>query len=61
MCLTGIHGQIYMAWTGKKKRRHRRAIKNQMLKGELEGEVEGACSYSLEVAYAVSTQSFVLF
>lgn len=60
MCLTGIHGQIYMAWTGKKKRQHRRAIKNQMLEGELE-EVEGACSYSLEVAYAVSTQSFVLF
>jgi len=52
MCLTGIHGQIYMAWTRKKKDTEK-LLKKQIL----EAELEGVCSYSLEVVYTVSAQS----
>lgn len=42
------------------KKKKKKTQKNYKKKG-MEAELEGACSYSLEVAYTVSAQSFVLF
>lgn len=59
MCLTGIHGQIYMAWTGgvgKKKKDTEKVLKNQIV----EQTPSSSTSCSLEVAYTVSAQSFIL-
>lgn len=38
MCLTGIHGQIYMAWTIKKEKQNREELPKM-----LEAELEGVC------------------
>lgn len=40
MCLTGIHGQIYMAWTVKKEKKKN---KTEELSKMLEVQLEGIC------------------
>lgn len=37
MCLTGIHGQIYMAWTVKKEKKNKTEELSKMLEVQLEG------------------------